>query len=212
MDINRFFLFAFKKTPSLSTTSMKTILWFFPWSPRLCDFSFPAINQTRPCLSQDTPACEERGTAQQLPVKAAPLEWYVPEKCLTTDLLLAAARQKACFMTVRHSSAAHASLPSHHAVALTFPPLRFSHLSALSLQPVAFKNNALCDPFSLYLLIHSFLILLSLFRFPPVHRPCVFIDPSLVPSNRTGFHPDGESSDLPLFCFPPPKTFCVWTI
>lgn len=50
-----------------------------------------------------------RGKSPLLPVEAAPLEWNMPEKFLTTDLWLAAASQKAYFMKAVNSTAACAS-------------------------------------------------------------------------------------------------------
>lgn len=72
-------------------------LWLCPILPLL--FSEGKFGKSQlsgvPGLPQDMPAgqgCEGRGKAQQLALEAAPLEWNVPEKFLTADLFLAAAR------------------------------------------------------------------------------------------------------------------------
>ena len=72
-------------------------LWPCPVLPVL--FSEGEFGQSQfsgvPGLPQDMPAgqgWEGRGKAQQLSVETVPLEWSMPEKFLTTDLLLAAAR------------------------------------------------------------------------------------------------------------------------
>lgn len=70
-------------------------LWPWPSSFQKVNLAraiFPVCQASLPQAMPAGQGCKGRGMAQQLSVEAAPLEWSMHEKFLTTELLLAAAR------------------------------------------------------------------------------------------------------------------------